>query len=249
MKQPSPPTPPAMPTEPAAEPEQAPAESGSDDLFGPATDEPSDSGDLFEPADETAPAEEETFEIIEEEPAEPDDAGDFDSLFGEPEAAPVEEAEAMPTETPAAPAEDEGELDDLFSAPAEEEATEPTEPAVPAEEAAPAEEAVPAEDEKEEDSSFEDLFSNVDKVLPETGGLASAGLRRWVDNTGEFSCRGRLLDVRNGRAKLLKDNGRTTTVPLDRLSQADLEFVHRQASAQHAAADQTVLVTPALPSN
>ena len=39
----------------------------------------------------------------------------------------------------------------------------------------------------------------------------------------------RMLD---GKVQLLKDNGRTTTVPLARLSKGDLEFVNRQASAQ-----------------
>jgi hypothetical protein len=201
---------------------------------------------LFGPAEEEVPAEEETTEVI-EETTEPADSGDLDSLFDEPAATPAEEPE-LPAETPAAPAEDEAEIDDLFSSPAAEESTEPAAPAeavAPPEEAAPAEESAPATGEENGEDSFEDLFNSIDSVLSEPGGLASTGLRRWVDNTGEFSCRGRLIDVRNGQVKLLKDNGRTSTVPLDRLSQADLQFVHRQASAQHAASDQTASVTPA----
>ncbi len=53
----------------------------------------------------------------------------------------------------------------------------------------------------------------------------------WTDNTGTFSCRGRLVRFQEGNVRLLKDNGRTTTVPLARLSTVDLEFVNRQASA------------------
>ena len=36
----------------------------------------------------------------------------------------------------------------------------------------------------------------------------------------------------DGYVRLMKDNGRTTTVPLYRLSATDLAFVNRQASAQ-----------------
>jgi hypothetical protein len=35
----------------------------------------------------------------------------------------------------------------------------------------------------------------------------------------------------DGKVRILKDNGRTTTVPLVRLSAVDLEFINRQASA------------------
>ena len=36
----------------------------------------------------------------------------------------------------------------------------------------------------------------------------------WVDNTGSFSCRARLVRFLDGQVRLLKDNGRTTTVSL-----------------------------------
>jgi hypothetical protein len=47
----------------------------------------------------------------------------------------------------------------------------------------------------------------------------------------------RFLD---NKVQLLKENGRTTTVPLYRLSALDLEFVNRQASAQSDMVDQLV---------
>ena len=63
-------------------------------------------------------------------------------------------------------------------------------------------------------------------------GLASSEMRTWVDNTGRYSCNGRLVRFMDGYVRLMKDNGHTTTVPLHRLSGTDLAFVNRQASAQ-----------------
>ena len=57
-------------------------------------------------------------------------------------------------------------------------------------------------------------------ILAQPGGLASHSLRHWVDDTGTFSCQGRMLRMLDGKVQLLKDNGRTTTVPLARLSQS-----------------------------
>lgn len=101
-----------------------------------------------------------------------------------------------------------------------------------ADKAAPADEAAPpADNEKDE---VDDLFGGFGAILREPGGLASGEMREWVDNSGRYACRGRLLQFRDGQVRLLKDNGRTTTVPVHRLSQGDLEFVERQASAQRA---------------
>jgi hypothetical protein len=104
----------------------------------------------------------------------------------------------------------------------------------------PAEGSTPAEE-----GSLDDLFGPTGDVTPldngladsnailgEPGGLASNEMREWVDNTGRFSCRGRLISLLDGHARLMKDNGRTTTVPMYRLSADDLAFLHRQASAQ-----------------
>ena len=66
------------------------------------------------------------------------------------------------------------------------------------------------------------------------GGLSSVEYRHWVDNTGNFSCDGRMLQLVDGKVRILKATGRTTTVPLARLSQGDLDFVNRQASAKQA---------------
>ena len=202
-------------------PPQLPAEPmpPADDLFNgteaaPTTPPPAeDADDLFgpmtEPAETTPP------------PAEP-----ADDLFG-----PMSEpAETPPAEETPPPAEEPAPLDDLFgpmSEPADS-ATEDTEE-IPADEA-PAEE-TPAD---EDATDVDDIFGPMSRILREPGGLASVELRSWVDNTGNHSCRGRLVRFLDGKVRLLKDNGRTTTVPLYRLSKSDLEFVHRQASAERA---------------
>ncbi|MCI0492187.1 MAG: hypothetical protein L0Z07_04535, partial [Planctomycetes bacterium] len=92
-----------------------------------------------------------------------------------------------------------------------------------------------------------DLF-DFGAVMREPGGIASSGMRQWIDNTGRYSCHARLVRFLDGQIRLLKDNGRTTTVSLHRLSEADLAFVHRQVSAQQADVfGRTAQATTALP--
>lgn len=234
-----------MPEEPEEETTEETPAAPADDLFGeePAAEAPAD--DLF---GEDAPAE--------EAPAPADDmpAGD-DGLFGEA----MEELAEEPAEAPAtdAPVTDAPAEDDLFGdapetpMPADEPAEQP-----PAEddgfgglfgdepvEDAPMEEAPPAEepeeapaDEPEDDSNeadaFEDLFGQNERVLRLDGGLQSNNLRTWTDNTGRYQCQARLLVLLDGKVRLLKDNGRTSTVALYRLSKGDLDFVNVQAAAQ-----------------
>jgi hypothetical protein len=50
-------------------------------------------------------------------------------------------------------------------------------------------------------------------------------VRQWNDNTGYFSVNGRLVEVQDGKVRLLKDNGHTCTVPMRRLSPRDVEYV------------------------
>ena len=186
----------------------------------PPAEEPDD---LFNGVEEAAPPE--MPEPPAEEPAD---------LFGEP-TEPAPPVDTEPAEEPA------DEPFDLFGDPAE------TEPEMPAEEE-PADEE-PAEEEPAEEKSedIDDIFGASRGVLREAGGLASEDMRVWVDNTGSYSTRGRLLSLLDSHVRLLKDNGRTTTVPLYRLSPSDLEFVHRQASAQQAEAYQTAQSQPAMP--
>jgi hypothetical protein len=52
-------------------------------------------------------------------------------------------------------------------------------------------------------------------------------LRQWTDNSGQFRVQGRLILIMDGKVRLLKETGRTTTVPLDRLSAADRTYIER----------------------
>jgi SLA1 homology domain 1, SHD1 len=50
-------------------------------------------------------------------------------------------------------------------------------------------------------------------------------VRQWVDDTGTFRVKGRLILILDGKVRVLKETGRTTTVPLTRLSAADRQYV------------------------
>jgi hypothetical protein len=212
-----------MPPEPVppAVPDAAPPAEPTNDLFN-------------EPAATTPPAEAPPAETP---PAEtpPAETPPQDDLFGAPTETPPAEtppaetppAETPPTETPATPP-----ADDLFGT-----ESAPETPAAPPAETPPAEGKTEEEPAEEEKAKTDDIFGSA--VLREAGGLASTEMRQWTDNTGTFSCRGRLVRFLDGKVRLAKDNGRTTTVPLNRLSASDLEFVHRQASAQQATVFQT----------
>ncbi len=53
-------------------------------------------------------------------------------------------------------------------------------------------------------------------------------VRDWVDDTGLFRTRGQLVTIFDGKVRILKETGRTTTVPLSRLSTADRQYVESQ---------------------
>ena len=50
-------------------------------------------------------------------------------------------------------------------------------------------------------------------------------MRVWIDNTGKYRVNAQLVSVGNSSVRLLKDNGKYTTVSFGRLSLADLAFV------------------------
>lgn len=184
-------------------------------------------------------------------------AAPTDDLFGgsttpaeTPAAAPVTPPAEAPATPPAVPPQTPPAAptatDDLFggsTTPAAEPAAPPaTPPAAP--EAKP--EDKPAEKPSEEKKA-DDIFGAAPSILKEAGGLASNEMRLWTDNTGTFSCNARLVRFLDGQVRLLKDNGRTTTVSLSRLSPNDLAFVERQASAQHTSGLQTAQAMSTLP--
>ena len=55
--------------------------------------------------------------------------------------------------------------------------------------------------------------------------LQESSVRQWTDDTGLFSVRGRLIAILDDKVRILKETGRTTTVPMTRLSRADQKYV------------------------
>jgi hypothetical protein len=187
----------------------------------------------------------------------PADSGDLFSAPTEKKASP---ATAPPTPPQTPPATAPSSSDDLFGGPAKPETKSATPASTPkpadktaAPETKPADKsAAPANDkskpdEKKKEEKKDDLFGSAPSILREAGGLASEELREWTDNTGTFSCRGRMVQFNDGRVRLMKENGHTATVPLARLSTRDLEFVNRQASAQQAELGKTAQSPATLP--
>lgn len=159
-------------------------------------------------------------------------AANSDDLFGE-----LPGLDAAPAKAPSA------NEDSLFGDPATEpEATEPAEPTPPAGESDDLFSEPPADD---KDGALDDLFSqwNGDSELVENvaevdapleaeiatadtlTGLDHTELRTWVDNTGGFRTEGRLVKIGDDYIRLLKDNGKTCTVPRSRLSDEDSDYV------------------------
>ena len=55
--------------------------------------------------------------------------------------------------------------------------------------------------------------------------LAETRTRVWIDNTGGFRTEGRLIEIQPDSVRLLKSTGKTCTVPIGRLSEADAAYV------------------------
>lgn len=189
---------PAMNEEPALvdPPAADPIEPAADPVDPPAAD-----NDLFgdAPADGAADmpkADDDLFKDAPAEPAVPADGGD--DLFGD---AAAEQPKA--------------DGDDLFNDPpaADEKAEEPAKEAEDDLFGNPA-----AADDSND--SLDDLFSVNNQPI-----FKGAEFRAWEDNTGNFSVRGRLSTIYPDKVKLLKENGKFSTVPMRRLSDADKLYV------------------------
>ncbi len=190
------------------------------------------------PADEDMPADDGgLFDGMEDSPEEDSDDG-FGGMFGdEPEADDMEEQSSSEP----IPAEDDSADDDGFGGLfGNEQVDEGSEEGGLFDEPESDDDAMDEEPAMDDEDDFGDIFGDAQRVLELPGGMQSEQLRTWTDNTGRFSCQGRLLWMAHSEVRLLKANGRTSTFPLRRLSAADLEFVTAQASAmQMDAATQT----------
>jgi hypothetical protein len=90
-----------------------------------------------------------------------------------------------------------------------------------------------AEDEAaSDDEAAEDETTEADTLKPPKkatddlfGASAQPQLREWVDITGQHKVEARLVAVFDGKVRLLKTTGRTTTVAISTLSPADQRYV------------------------
>jgi hypothetical protein len=169
------------------------------------------------PLDETPAPEPET-------PAPP--ASDVEDLFKETETDKTPAAD--PAEAPATPG---GDVEDLFKETDEKKAasSEPA-PPEPMEPAAPSEvEELFSEPGDKAGQSVSNESAPAPAVIPEPVAPAEIPLRLWTDNTGKHQVWGRLVTVTATHVRLLKETGKHTTVPFERLSRSDLAFVRNQA--------------------
>jgi hypothetical protein len=187
--------------EPAEEP--APVEDAGDDLFGgddSVPDAPADGGDdLFGGDDAAADAGgDDLFDAGADDAAGDDlfDAGADDAAGDDLFDAGADDAGADDLFDAGA---DDAAGDDLFDDPG----------------AADAGDALDAVEPGSDD--LDDVFGKKDQV--------PAGMRVWTDDTGKFKTVGRLVVIAKHHIRLLKSNGRHSTVPLNRLSNTDLDFV------------------------
>jgi len=72
--------------------------------------------------------------------------------------------------------------------------------------------------------------------------VAPLTARQWTDSTGVFTIEAELIEVSGGNVRLRKADGQIVTVPLDRLSAADRDYV-RSLGAREKAAAKPLLLT------
>ena len=208
-------------------PKSTPAEPSIDDLFG--TDPAPAAPAVGAPVEsKPAPAVDDLFNSKEKPVAAPGQS--LDDLFGKPIATEVKADRPMPT---AEIIDDGNFIDSLFgktpvtSAPAAAKPMAPKsvieKPSTPAPAVQePAGSKTPVVDEL-------DALFGVGAYTPDSE-FNGAEYRLWVDNSGAYQIKGRLAVIYVDKVKLLKENGKFTTVPLSRLSDADFGYVSWVAS-------------------
>lgn len=228
---------PATPADKAAPMNDAPI----DDLFGtppadaPAGNTPMD--DLFgDPAGGAAPADaapgnaSPLDDLFSDPPAgdKPADQPSLDDLFGNDSSRPssenvnasIDELFGTPATSGTDDSQPELSIDDLFGMLQSGPATVTT-PAVEAETEIATEIAAETESVAVATAPLHVVSNVTESIDP----LADARERVWVDNTGKFHVEGKLIEVRDDHVRLLKTNGRTCTVPMSRLCDADAAYV------------------------
>ncbi len=222
----------------ASEPAMKPTAPPADDLFG--TPSPAN-----EPAMKPAPAGDDLFGTPSTKP----DANSTDDLFGTPRdatprdatprAAPAGDgiddlfksssspASGLQNETKKAVSTGNGSeinFDDLFANPIEMPKNEKPAPEIRqnTNSGQPATSGVEAGLERSSDA-LDDLFKT--SQAPANKPFHGADYREWIDNTGDYSVHARLAVIFPDRIRLIKENGKFTTVPMSRLCEADRDYV------------------------
>lgn len=200
-----------------ADTEAAPPADAGDDLFGSGDDvggfDEAPAADA--PADDAFPGFDEPAETPQPDAAPADDADSLDDLFGGTDSA----SDAEPRM-----ARQEDANDDLFDgldAPA-------SDAVAPA-----ATEEMPAASEPSAVDDLDDLFGAkpaVEPTKPVSSETDELPFRVWTDNSGQYQTVARLVQISPTHVRLLKDNGRYSTVSKTRLSQADLAYVGQMES-------------------
>jgi hypothetical protein len=67
--------------------------------------------------------------------------------------------------------------------------------------------------------------------------------RTWTDSTGKFSLRAELVDAAEGIVRLKKADGEIISLPIEKLSDADQDFVRSQTQEPPADAPSTVMIS------
>ncbi len=211
----------------------APAESNSlkqettvDDLFGtePKAATPTDAPADAKPAD---PSVDDLFNT-DTKPASPASLPAIDELFGKPIATEKNGSQEIQNEAPVA---DGAFIDKLFGRSSRAET--PTEAIIDSKSAAPKpviEEKSNLPSDLKEPAKAKEPVDELDALFG-IGAFSTptefkgAEYRQWVDNSGAYQVKARLAVIYGDKIKLLKENGKFTTVSLSRLSDADFGYV------------------------
>lgn len=232
---------PEKPTVPAkdAAPQDVPAEPVIPELRpeapAPPVDEPAaqPAGDVTNASPAAAP-----------EPAAPPEEPAEPNLFEEVEATPVPPAAATevfgPVETPSAPADETTPTPEPAAENADTAAATAAEPVQNEPAADDATAPAPAADVTPPPAAQEPAANEAtDEQTPATEPVAdpfssTEPARRWIDATGRYAVVGTLLTVRESTAEIHTADGRTVSVPLDRLSPHDRAYAEQAADRQLA---------------
>lgn len=218
-------------TPPAKDDTETPPKQSIDDIFGiesttppagkPATEAKEALDDLFGTGTADSPA----------TPPKAASGNELDDFFG------TEASEPPPAKIEPAPAQNES-IDELFGKPVSTESadskndndkyldslfliTPATKTESPA--AEPKQKSEPKTEPKKDVDPLDILFGLGEFTPPEE--FRGAEFQTWVDNTGTYSVKAQLAVIYTDRVKLLKENGKYTTVPLSRLSDRDFAYV------------------------